>query len=112
MVITINEKLYRARAEVARAIAHPIRLEIIDILHGEEELCVQEITEMVAASQSSISKHLGILKDAGILARRKEGLNSYYQLRTPCLASIFNCLDDILREKLKRSRSELDLLEG
>lgn len=106
-MITINKKLYRARADVARALAHETRLEIIDVLADRREQCVCELTKIVDASQSTVSKHLGVLKKAGIVDSKKEGLNVKYSLRTPCVKKFFNCIDQILKEDLKRREKEL-----
>jgi ArsR family transcriptional regulator len=62
-----------------RLLADPTRLKILYTL-GEAELNVGELVEAVGGSQANISKHLGILLEAGIVARRKEGLNAFYQV--------------------------------
>lgn len=106
----MKKKLYQARSKIAKALAHEIRLEIVDILREKEALCVCEITEILGTSQSSVSKHLSVLKDSGILDSKKEGLNVSYFLRTPCVVYFFNCLDNILEQDIKKRKKELDLL--
>ena len=108
-MIKINKKIYKARAEVAKALGHETRLEIIDILVDKGEKCVCELTEILDVSQSTVSKHLGVLKRAGIVDSKKEGLNVTYSLRTPCVKRFFNCLDQILEKDLKRREEELEL---
>lgn len=105
-----NSELYEARAEVASAFSHPLRLKIIDILAAEEEMCVGDFTDRLEASQSSVSKHLKILRQAGILERKSEGLKNYYKLRVPCTANFFECLDQVLQEDYKRRKDSLDLV--
>ena len=105
----INKKIYKARAEIAKALAHETRLEIIDILKEKGEKCVCELTEILEVSQSTVSKHLGVLKKAGIVDSEKEGLNVTYSLQTPCVKRFFNCLDQILEKDLKRREEELEL---
>ena len=105
----INKKIYKARAEIAKALAHETRLEIIDILKEKGEKCVCELTEILDVSQSTVSKHLGVLKKAGIVESEKEGLNVTYSLNTPCVNKFFTCLDQILEKDLKRREEELDL---
>jgi len=102
-------KLYEIRAEVAKSLSHPLRLKIIDLLSSEDELCVQDLTVRLEASQSNISKHLKILRQAGILSRESEGLKNYYSLRVPCVAGFFDCLDEILREEYMDKSDRLDL---
>ena len=104
----MNKKLYKERAKIAKALAHKTRLEILDVL-AEEEHCVCELEEIIDASQSTVSKHLGILKNAGLVDSEKEGLNVTYSLQTPCVNNFFQCLDQVIREDLKRREQELGL---
>ncbi|MFW5999784.1 MAG: ArsR/SmtB family transcription factor [Halanaerobiaceae bacterium] len=106
----INKKIYEVRAEIAKALAHKTRLEIIDILIEKGEKCVCELTEILEVSQSTVSKHLGILKKAGLVDSKKEGLNVTYYVRTICVKSFFNCLDQILQEDLKKKSIELEIM--
>ena len=103
----IGKDIYKARANIAKALAHDTRLEIIDILSKDGEHCVCELTEILAVSQSSVSKHLSILKKAGIIDSKKEGLNVNYFLRTPCVNSFFQCLDNILKADLEKRKEQL-----
>jgi len=97
---------YEARARVAKALAHPSRLLILDALE-ERETCVCELTDLVGADQSTVSKHLSVLKNAGIVGDRKEGSMTYYHLRIKCLAGFFGCIESVLKENLKSRREEL-----
>lgn len=74
--------------------AHPSRLFIVDEL-ARGERCVCEITALVGADISTVSKHLSILKKAGIVADRKEGLMVYYRLKTPCIMQFFGCVESV-----------------
>lgn len=103
----MKKELYKARAELAKALAHETRLAIIDILGEEGEKCVCELTELLDISQSSVSKHLGILKQAGVVDSKKEGLNVCYFLRTPCVVNFFACLDNILLKDLEKRKEQL-----
>ncbi|MFW6287962.1 MAG: ArsR/SmtB family transcription factor [bacterium] len=96
----------------AKALAHETRLEIVDILREKREQCVCDLTEVLGVSQSSVSKHLAILKNAGIVDSRKEGLNVSYYLRVPCLSIFFACLDRIIEEDFKKMKEQFDLMEG
>lgn len=99
--------MYEARADVAKALAHATRIQIVEILSQAGEQCVCELTEKIAASQSSISKHLQVLKKAGIVEGNKQGNQVIYELRTPCVSGFFNCLDQVLAEDLKRKQQQL-----
>jgi DNA-binding transcriptional ArsR family regulator len=102
-----KKEIYEIRAELVRALAHETRLEIIDILGERGKRCVCELTEALGVSQSSVSKHLGILKQAGIVDSHKEGLNVRYYLRTPCVVNFFTCLDNVLLKDLEKRQEQL-----
>ncbi len=91
---------YEARARVAKALAHPSRLLMLDAL-SERELCVCELTELVGADQSTVSKHLSILKQAGVVADRKEGTMTFYRLKICCLQEFWTCIESVLRQNLE-----------
>lgn len=91
---------YDARAKVVKALAHPTRLFIVDEL-AVGERCVCELTEMIGADISTVSKHLSVLKQAGLVADEKRGLMVYYRLNTPCLSGLFNCVEGVLRANAK-----------
>jgi ArsR family transcriptional regulator len=80
-----------------KALAHPTRLFIVDRL-GEGERCVCELTEMVGADVSTISKHLSVLKNAGIVADDKRGTQVFYSLRVPCVLRWYTCVDGVLKD--------------
>lgn len=102
----LSRQQYEARARVAKALAHPSRLLILDAI-ADEERCVCELTGLVAADQSTVSKHLAILKQAGIVADRKDGPKTYYRLRICCLKGLWECIENVLRENLKFQQAAL-----
>jgi DNA-binding transcriptional ArsR family regulator len=87
---------YEARAKILKAMAHPSRLLILDQL-GSGERCVCELTEMIGADKSTVSKHLGVLKSAGLVTDEKRGLQVFYTLRVPCAMSLFSCIESVLK---------------
>lgn len=94
MNIAINEK----KVEIFKALANPVRLDIIDLLL-EGEKCVCEIQQALKKyEQPHISKSLSRLKSIGLIKDRKEGLNVYYSLKICCMGEFFNCLNKILDE--------------
>ncbi len=103
-----NEKArYEARAKIAKAMSHPSRLLMLDRLQ-KHEMCVGELTEAVGADQSTVSKHLAVLKDVGLVAVRKEGATSYYQLKCDRLDGFFSCLEAVLASDLSCRRAALE----
>ena len=86
---------YAERARVMKALAHPTRLFIVDQI-AEHEKCVCELTEMIGADVSTVSKHLSVLKQAGIVSDEKRGLQVFYRLRVPCVVNVFGCIEGVL----------------
>ncbi len=97
---------YEARAEIAKALAHPTRLLLLDVL-SEREMCVGELAELAGADQSTVSKHLAILRNVGLVAARKDGSTSYYRETCVCLAGFFSCIEKVLRQNLKNHKAAL-----
>jgi ArsR family transcriptional regulator len=97
---------YAARARVAKALAHPSRLMILEALEGRE-VCVCDLTDLVGADQSTVSKHLAVLRQAGLVEDRKAGVMSYYRLKVRCLRGFWQCIETILAENLKAQQAAL-----
>ena len=95
---------YERRASIAKALGHPSRLMIVEALQ-EKELCVCELTDLVGADQSTVSRHLSVLKSAGLVDTRKEGSMIFYRLRVRCLEGFFSCVETVLRENLEREEA-------
>jgi ArsR family transcriptional regulator len=82
------------RAKIIKALAHPSRLAMIDRLE-KGEACVCELQKIVNADISTVSKHLLLMKKAGLVDDRKEGLWVYYRLRVPCIIRFLDCIDAV-----------------
>lgn len=87
-------KKYKKRSDTIKALAHPTRLFIIDFLSSGEK-CVCEIVEQVGADTSTISKHLLVMKNAGLVEDEKRGLNVFYKMTCPCITNLFECLESL-----------------
>ncbi len=82
---------YDLTTKVFNALAHPSRLEILDLLRGGEA-CVCHIQAMLDQRQAFISQHLNVLRNAGLVSSRKDGLRVYYQVSD---AGIFEVIDGV-----------------
>jgi ArsR family transcriptional regulator len=91
---------FEARARIIKAMAHPTRLFIIDELSREAQ-CVNDLTAMIGADVSTVSKHLSVLKSAGIVRDEKQGAQVFYHLRTPCVLKFFSCVETVLKSSAK-----------
>ena len=98
---------YEARARIIKAMAHPTRLFIVDELAKNGERCVCELTEMVGVDMSTVSRHLAILKGAGIVQDDKRGLQVYYKLRVRCVLNFFECVESVMQCNAKNQRQML-----
>ena len=87
---------YEARVRVVKAMAHPSRMFIVDELSRSGERCVCELTEMIGADISTVSKHLAILKNVGIIGDDKRGNQVFYRLRVPCIMDFFRCVESVI----------------
>lgn len=97
---------YEARARIIKAMAHPTRLFIVDQLARDEQRCVCELTEMVGADMSTVSRHLTILREAGIIEDERRGTQILYRLRVKCVLNFFDCVETVL-ERNAKERMEL-----
>ena len=102
-----DEELYNYKAQVIKAMAHPSRLMMIDSL-SNGELCVCELQEIVGSDMSTVSKHLSVLRSAGLVTSRKEGLQVYYKLQVPCILGFLNCVDEVLHQNAKSRMAALE----
>ena len=86
---------YEQRAAVLKSLAHASRLFIVDEL-SKGERCVAELTEMVGADMSTVSRHLSVLRGVGIVQDDKRGAEVYYSLRMECVLGFFDCVEAVL----------------
>lgn len=96
-----EQMIFDARAEIVKALAHPTRLFIVDALR-QGERCVCELRDGVDADMSTVSKHLSVLKNAGIVQDEKRGLQVFYRLRCPCILSFFDCIEGVLQANARK----------
>lgn len=93
----MNKKMklkYNVFAKIIKAIAHPTRLFIIDEL-TQKERCVCELTKLIGDDISTVSKHLAVLKNAGIVVSEKRGTQVYYKLHCPCILKFLGCIESV-----------------
>jgi ArsR family transcriptional regulator len=94
---------FEARARIIKAMAHPARLMIVDEL-SRRERCVCELTDMVGSDVSTISKHLSVLRNAGVVRDEKRGSKVYYILRTPCILNFMSCVETVIKSRAEEQR--------
>lgn len=91
----MKPEILRKRAQVLKAMGHPSRLAILEAVATGEK-CVGELQALIGSDFSTVSRHLAVLKNAGILDDHKRGAQVFYSLRTPCVLNFFGCIDTVL----------------
>ena len=71
-----------------RLLGEPVRLELLNALHGEGEMTVGDLVDATGQRQANVSKHLKRMAEAGLLRRSQEGVYVYYALADPTLAAL------------------------
>ncbi len=107
------------RTEILKALAHPVRLGLVETL-SDRRLCVNDLAGLFPVDRTTISKHLALLKEAGVLEDERVGREVYYRLRVPCLQEFISCLGrmsgGVGREQSEccagQSKIEPEVLEG
>ena len=92
--------LVEAKAAVLKALGHPTRLWMAEQL-ADGEKCVCELGEFIEADFSTISKHLAVLKQAGVVVDEKRGKQVYYRLKVPCILKYMSCVEAVIKESVR-----------
>ncbi len=92
---------YEKRAAILKALAHPVRLFMLDEL-ARGEKCVCELRDLVGSDISTVSKHLSLMKNAGLVKDRKQGLQVFYSLQVSCVLKFFDCVEAVIGAEQKR----------
>jgi len=100
-VITFEEA--EIRAKIIKAMSHPVRLMMIDALKTEEHPFSQ-IFDLFKLDKSTVSKHLLVLKEAGIVSSRKDGIDMIYKLEVPCVLDFFGCVTAVIESNVKKQQ--------
>lgn len=87
---------YKKCSVVAKALSHPSRLLIMDELLKKSS-CVSDLIKRIGADQTTVSGHLLVLKNAGLVQTTKKGLFVYYESTRPCMAQFFSCLEKAMK---------------
>lgn len=107
--VPVSSLAFRIKADFLRCLAHPARLAVIEYLKTREA-SVGQMVNGLGLEQSGLSKHLGMLRQAGILSSRQEGASVFYAVKDPDIFQILRPIALILRKKLKESEDVLNSL--
>lgn len=97
--MTTRRQYIAEQAKIFKALGHPSRLLMVDALRDGEK-CVCELQALVGDDMSTISRHLSVLREAGVVASEKRGTNIYYRLALPCLENFLKCTCSLVERRL------------
>lgn len=100
----LNDEALAMIANRFRVLSDPMRLRILHTL-GDHELNVSDLVNATGAGQANVSKHLGVMLDAGVVTRRKEGLNSFYKVSDETIFELCDVVCARLKEQLESRRA-------
>jgi len=109
MLSKSKQLLFEKQAEIAKAIAHPLRIAVVNFLKDGEQ-CVCDIAQYVGSERSNVSRHLSVMVNAGLLEYRKEGLKVIYRLKCACIVDFFSCVSRVLKQQAKDNERLLKAL--
>lgn len=99
---TSKTKMYEMQAQICGALAHPVRLHIVDLLSGGEKTSAQ-LLETLEIPKANLSQHLTVMKQAGIIQSRREGLFQYVSLSVPEVTDACSLVKKVLFERMSQS---------
>ena len=91
------------RAKIIKAMSHPVRLMVIEFLKNGER-SFSEIFDLFHLDKSTVSKHLLVLKEAGIVSSKKDGSDMIYKLVVPCVTDFFSCVTAVIESNVKKQQ--------
>jgi ArsR family transcriptional regulator len=92
------------RAKIIKAMGHPVRLMMIEFLKKRER-SFSDIFDLFKLDKSTVSKHLLVLKESGIISSRKAGTDMIYRLDVPCVTDFFSCVTAVIESNVKKQQS-------
>lgn len=107
----MSKQIYEMHASICSVLGNPKRLEIIDILRGEEK-SVNELSSLMEIPQANLSQHLSVMKQKGILEARRDGVNIYYSIANPKVIKAFEIMREVLLEQLSKNEKVIKKLKG
>jgi DNA-binding transcriptional ArsR family regulator len=94
----MDKKVAEHAAEVLKAVAHPVRLQIVELLENKE-MCVGDIVTALGGKQAITSQQLNMMKDKGVLNCRRNGTKVYYRIENKNVIKLLDCIYDHCKTK-------------
>lgn len=102
MMSTPKREFYRRHAEMCGAFAHPLRLELLQLLHERGESTVSDLAEATGMRMANLSQHLAIMRSTNMVLSRKEGVSVYYRLADLRIIEAFDLITQVLLDQMAR----------
>lgn len=103
------KRIFELHADVCKALGHPLRIEVIDLLQ-DKELCFTDILNVTGGLKSNLSQHLSVMTRKGILRMRREGQCNYYSLSSEKVAQACRLMREVLIENMKQQQEIIQTL--
>jgi len=98
--MSLNEKrIFQMHAEICKTLSNPIRLEILSKLRDGKK-SVNEIASLTGVRQATVSQHLAVLRQRGVVSTRREGINVYYDVANPKITRACDLMREVLFEHI------------
>lgn len=104
-----SKKIFELQADVCKALGHPLRIEVIDLLQNNE-LCFTDILEITGGLKSNLSQHLSSMTKKGILKVRREGQCNYFSITSPKVVEACRLMREVLIDNIKSQQKILERL--
>src|SRR5579864_1756841 len=98
----MKKEFYRRHAQICGVFAHPLRLELLQLLHDHGECSVGDLAEATGVRMANLSQHLAVMRSTNAVLSRKEGVNVYYRLADARIMQAFNLITEVLLGQLAR----------
>ncbi len=98
-------------AKVMKALGHPTRA-FLALTLAEGPQCVCDLTDLVGADVSTVSKHLSVMREAGLVFSEKKGLQVHYHLTSPCVLQFYSCVESVIRHDVDQKAALLENTES
>jgi DNA-binding transcriptional ArsR family regulator len=107
----MKTRAYKWQAKVAKALAHPTRIAILEMLR-QGEICVCEMSPELEASQANVSQHLAVLRDSNLVVARRDGTRMMYRVTDERVFRVLDLMGSIAHDQLDAARQALAALES
>jgi ArsR family transcriptional regulator len=94
-----DKRIFQLHAEICKTLSNPIRLEILSLLRDQKK-SVNEIAALTGVRQATISQHLAVLRQRGVVSTRREGINVYYDVANPKITRACDLMREVLFEHI------------